>query len=213
MIKINTLRGSRTLLNSAQNPICRGLQIDAKDKWACIGKTSTIGVGLIGSALAAPETFGIGVLAGTCTLFTSSMVTTPLLRSVLNPSNKQTTNSVEYASDMIKNPSKPCIIAPLKEELLCRFLLQDQILTPLIDMLSLPLPTPILATGIASLVFGSLHLLNGKDPTFKVQSINATGVGIAYGALYNEYGLLTTIVAHSMHNTLATSISTLEIKT
>lgn len=118
-----------------------------------------------------------------------------------------------------RHPTLSCIAMPAIEEGIFRGVLQSGLqnllswMTPskMISFFGVALPLPtFLAIGIASILFGALHLTNNH--IISGQPLTAAISGFQYGLFYYRYGLLSAIFAHTMNNTFADTVSnTLDI--
>lgn len=117
-------------------------------------------------------------------------------------------NEDSTVKDITENPWATCIVLPVVEEGIFRGLIQSGLqhlffrILPAAIICTLPLPA-LIAMGISGLLFGAAHLSNN----IKWQPIFSGLKGaVVYGPLFYHYGLLATIFAHTLNNTLVTTV-------
>jgi membrane protease YdiL (CAAX protease family) len=155
--------------------------------------------------------FGFGILNVVC--LKSSFIFYKAVESI-NGKTKTENKVNGIFTDAITSEDKvvlSTLVMPIGEELVFRGILQPLISRSIslfipigVNFLACGLPITVVkiaSIAITSLIFGYLH----EHPS---QKISATISGVAYGILYEKYGLLSSIASHVCVNTflIATAI-------
>lgn len=157
-------------------------------------------------------TVPIGLLVGTCTALIS-MLTAMLWRLM---SSKVVNNDSQYLTGILENRFYFSVIAPTIEELLFRGGLQPLLILTIAALVP-PLSTAMLlstglsitsaiAIAVTSLLFGFMHIFNAHDLAL-MQAMNAAILGITFGVVAVQYGIITVMAAHIIHNTIVITTS------
>lgn len=178
------------------------------EKWFYLVPTITV-IALGGMFL---PNFAIGLAVGVVKI-AATMALTLALR-VLGMF-KDSEEESEYHRDVQENPLSTTLFGPYLEECIFR-----GVLLPMIARIALRIlpfaAAPFLGTGMlvataigiggSAIAFGAVHAFN-PHPNANLQASICTISGIVYGILWANCGLVATIAAHILNNTIVLTLS------
>ena len=173
-----------------------------------------LGVAAIGSATIPYFAFGLAVGAVDVLLKCAIM---RLLNAVgIIKYVKDDVKTKKYSDDIKVDPLSAIIDAPLIEELIFRAGLQPLLMFGLIALSPALAVTSFYATGLSvaaaaaifltAIIFGALHVTSSEDNDDYLHAFMATLGGIIFGVLALQFGLMASIAAHFMVNSIAVTL-------
>jgi len=204
----DNLRSNSTLTGIAVISSNRGQnspKVWTIENWLCLlPAVAVMGLGII----FAPN-FAIGLVIGVLEYTISMLIS--LSAQAIFPLVRE--KNSQYSIQVMNDPIHTTLVCPILEELLFRGALQPLLIAAISWLAPVAATALLFGTGltvaamlsifVTSIIFGVMHISNRHVGSYRQAALCFIG-GIVDGVVAIQYGLVASIAAHIINNTLAT---------